>query len=306
MITREGSSRSVLSTGFTGRTVTGQIRGFTLVELLVVIGIIALLISILLPTLAKARESATTVKSLSNLRQIATGLELYRNEFRGVYPVAAWPKVTGERRMRWADFIFPMIKNTEVFMSPALDDTERDRMKKPFAHTTDPDGAVNANTIYFGGYGYNWQYLGNGRHDVTASSPYNRPFYASPKDIRKSSETIAVADTRGCESGYSAGEGVYVLDPPLQSLNLGSRGSRKKPLQAATTGNYGYEGGNDGEDPLSSIYRARPEERNGGKVGVAFCDGHAEAMKLEDLDDYNGDGTPDNGYWNGKADPTVR
>lgn len=61
---------------------------FTLVELLVVIGIIALLISILLPALNKARDSANTTKCLSNLRTIGQGLALYGTENKGLLPAA--------------------------------------------------------------------------------------------------------------------------------------------------------------------------------------------------------------------------
>ena len=60
--------------------------GFTLVELLVVIGIIALLIGILLPTLSRARQSANNVACLSNQRQLGQSIAFFSNEHDGWIP----------------------------------------------------------------------------------------------------------------------------------------------------------------------------------------------------------------------------
>ncbi len=64
--------------------------GFTLVELLVVISIVALLISILLPALTAARQSAQTVYCSSNLRQVGIALAIYADQHKFQLPPAYW------------------------------------------------------------------------------------------------------------------------------------------------------------------------------------------------------------------------
>ena len=80
---------------------------FTLVELLVVIGIIAVLIALLLPTLGKARESARTIKCLSNLRQLGLATAMYCGEARGFLP---YPTTTKGEQMLWYNVLDPYLQ----------------------------------------------------------------------------------------------------------------------------------------------------------------------------------------------------
>jgi prepilin-type N-terminal cleavage/methylation domain-containing protein/prepilin-type processing-associated H-X9-DG protein len=93
-------------------------RGFTLVELLVVIGIIALLIAMLMPSLARARQQAKWVQCQSNMRECGVWLTMYANQWRGwVYPPglgAGKPKDE-----RWPVFVFkPAVYNPPVMTCP--------------------------------------------------------------------------------------------------------------------------------------------------------------------------------------------
>ncbi len=245
--------------------------GFTLIELLVVIAIIAILAAILFPVFARAREKARQSTCLSNLKQLGQAVQMYAQDYEG-YPIMSSPS-SQVPRTRWADAIFAYVKSEKMFTCPNV--TDANVLSKTFAH--------NAAARY-GGYGFNYQYLGNSR-----SAPPNLPFSAADAMVERPADTVALADTDGAlnANGTYSVEGVYVVDPPVGS----SRGSgNASGYYAANT----YANGG----------RAIPAERHTDMVNVAFCDGHAKAIKRSQLDDFDRDGSRDNGYWNGYANPS--
>lgn len=80
----------------------GRRAGFTLIEVLVVVAIIALLIAVLLPSLSRARQQARTVYCASNLLQVGQGFYFYTQSYNGSFPGSG----------AWAEYVRPLLQRT--------------------------------------------------------------------------------------------------------------------------------------------------------------------------------------------------
>lgn len=190
-------------------------RAFTLVELLVVIGIIALLISILMPVLGKVNQAALQLKCSANLRSMGQAMTLYVQEFKhypghagldssGQHPIAVWPIrlrniLKGGQLMFWCPATEPGFQWQKVLGPPGGRFATTNEAKYGYTPGeqllfTDSSGGVTA--IPFS-YGYNdW-----GSHNVQfpqrglGGDLWNpgSPELAAAQ-VRRASEMIAIAD----------------------------------------------------------------------------------------------------------------
>jgi prepilin-type N-terminal cleavage/methylation domain-containing protein/prepilin-type processing-associated H-X9-DG protein len=164
---------------------------FTLVELLIVIGIIAVLLAILLPALATAREQAKTVQCLSNLRQLGVMAQIYLDENQNTYPIAEW-KLTAWDFSTVNGQIVPGIlwngrTNAKIQQCPSF------------------DGKSDSPGDPYTGYNYNISFIGHGQNENTVA-----PVKAS--SIHHAYHTALFGDGQ-----YASGADKFMRAPVLES-----------------------------------------------------------------------------------------
>ncbi len=171
--------------------------GFTLVELLVVVSVIALLISILLPSLQKARKQAQTTVCASNIRQLAVANLAYAADNSGRLCCGA-PDVRGDNLYRWygcredKNGVFDSLRGP---LSPFLAFNEGIRACPAFQHFVIEERKAFERGC--GGYGYNNAYLGRILAKVPGGS-FKRvtdEVGVLSERIKRPCETVMFADT---------------------------------------------------------------------------------------------------------------
>lgn len=239
-------------------------EAFTLIELLVVISIIAILASLLIPSLSRAKQASHSARCKSNLRQIGLALDMYTSENR-YYPGAPTPLNFNNTANSWATWGYLLGKQmgmtwtSGVFQCPGY--------KGPTASSTlsQPDYLPADG----GSYGYNGWGITSSR-----SRPSNQlglgynGFQTAVSSVRVPSDMLAIGDAYLFWSTAGA----------IEDTMFHLQGREVFVGQAL----LGWEYGRNPIWKTEAVLRAF-QDRHRAVFNNAFCDGHVEGIPFERL-----------------------
>jgi len=264
-------------------------RGFTLVELLVVIGIIALLISILLPALSKAQKQAKTIQCMSNLRQLGLGYIMYTQEQKGrnaaYFTQAAPAPITME--FSWPGLIQKFIPTLQTLTPSTVAQVTKNVLFCPEARDLPPYGAnLSGFGAQWGGLNATWNgqfapgtgytYMRDSGTTVPATSwwassygmnyylftgksgPNNVPHWNNLSDVRTSSVTPMFFDS------------IWIDMAPYDGYNGGTPDATPVDLKGTKFSSTGQ-------------FTRAVLNRHNLAVNLVYCDGSAATVRLSDL-----------------------